>query len=395
MAPIGNRRTVAAVTSQQSATRLLAKAKTTGISSRSDVQAETFTYIGAQVCDFFSVHPSDSTKPRARMFSSVLLALLAFTHSVMAWGSLGHQTVAYIATSFVTTETKQWAQDILNDTTTSYMANVATWADSYRYTAEGEFSAPFHFIDANDDPPNSCNVDFDRDCGTAGCIISAIANYTARVQATDSLGDTQVNYALRWIIHFVGDITQPLHDEAFDVGGNDVDVTFNGDETNLHATWDTSIPEELRGGYGLTVAETWAANLTKEIKTGIFADQKSSWAAGLDVKDPITTSMKWATDANAFVCSVVMPNGVDILKDGDLFPEYYDSAMETVEMQIAKGGYRLAKWLDAIVAAQGVSRPELRSVLPREDLSGEHLLPHGELTPAQLRRAAVGYGCKH
>lgn len=327
------------------------------------------------------------------MYSSVLVAILA-AHGVNAWGSLGHQTIAYIATSFVASETKHWAQSILNDTTTSYLANVATWADSYRYTAEGAFSAPFHYIDANDDPPRSCNVDFDRDCGTAGCLVSAIANYTARVQAPESLSATQVNYALRWIIHFVGDITQPLHDEAFEIGGNGVDVTFDGHDTNLHATWDTSIPEELRGGYGLSVARTWAANLTTEIVNGTFADHKSSWVAGLDIKDPKATSLGWATDANQYVCSVVMPDGADVLKTEDLYPEYYDSAVETVEMQIAKGGYRLAKWLDAIAATQ-VSKRELGSVVAREELGGEHLLPHGEMTPAQLRRAVVGYGCKH
>ncbi|CZT22038.1 related to nuclease S1 precursor [Ramularia collo-cygni] len=329
------------------------------------------------------------------MFSSVIVALLA-AHGVDAWGSLGHQTIAYIATSFVAPETQQWAQDILNDTTSSYLANVATWADSYRYTAEGAFSAPFHYIDANDDPPHSCNVDFDRDCGTSGCLVSAIANYTTRVQATKSLSRTQVNYALRWIVHFVGDITQPLHDEAFEIGGNGVNVTFAGKRTNLHATWDTSIPEQLEGGYGLAVAKKWAANLTTEITSGCYANQKSSWVAGLDIDDAKATSLGWATDANQYVCSTVMPNGADVLRSGDLYPQYYNSAVDTVELQIAKGGYRLAKYLDAIAAAKDISKRELRFVMPREDLSGEYLLPGGEMTPAQLRRAAVGgYNCKH
>jgi hypothetical protein len=238
-------------------------------------------------------------------------------------------------------------------------------------------------------------VDFDRDCGTAGCLVSAIANYTTRVQSPESLSATQVDYALRWIIHFVGDITQPLHDEAFEIGGNGVDVTFDGDDTNLHAAWDTSIPEELRGGYGLAVAKTWAANLTEEITNGSYASEKSSWIAGLDVTDAKATALIWASDANQFVCSVVMPDGADVLKTEDLYPQYYESAVETVEMQIAKGGYRLAKWLDAIAATQDVSKRELRSVVPRDDLSGEYLLPHGEMTPAQLRRAVVGYGCNH
>lgn len=101
-----------------------------------------------------------------------------------AWGTLGHETVAYVAQNFVSSSTASWAQGILSDTSTSYLANYATWADTYRYTSAGTFSAPFHFIDANDKPPSSCSVDFDRDCGPDGCVVSAIQNYVnMRAQA--------------------------------------------------------------------------------------------------------------------------------------------------------------------------------------------------------------------
>lgn len=82
-------------------------------------------------------------------------SLLPLASVVSAWGTLGHETVALIAQNFISTETKSFAQDILNDTSISYLANVATWADSYRSTAAGTFSAPFHYIDAEDDPPHS------------------------------------------------------------------------------------------------------------------------------------------------------------------------------------------------------------------------------------------------
>lgn len=64
-------------------------------------------------------------------------------------------------------------------------------------------------------------------------LFSAIANYTQRVVST-TLSNTEVNYALRFLVHFVGDIHQPLHDEALEIGGNDIDVTFAGALTNLH-----------------------------------------------------------------------------------------------------------------------------------------------------------------
>lgn len=70
-----------------------------------------------------------------------LTLLSLFGARAYAWGALGHETVAYIATGLVKNETKAWAQSILGDTSSSYLANIATWADSYRYTDEGEFSS--------------------------------------------------------------------------------------------------------------------------------------------------------------------------------------------------------------------------------------------------------------
>ncbi|KAK4501042.1 hypothetical protein PRZ48_006848 [Zasmidium cellare] len=330
------------------------------------------------------------------MFSSLALLGLTAIQGANAWGSLGHETVAYIASHYVETATKNWAQDILDDTSKDYLANVATWADSYRYTSAGKFSAPYHFIDAQDDPPNSCNVDYDRDCTGGKCVVAAIANYTTRVQS-NSLSDTQVNYALRFIVHFLGDITQPLHDESYDLGGNDIDVTFNGDDTNLHASWDTSIPEQLIGGYSLSDAQDWANDLIKEIDSGSYESQKASWVSGLDINDAKDSAMAWATDANAFVCSVVAPNGWDGLENAELYPDYYNGVVDTVSLQIAKGGYRLAKWLDAI-AAQAASKKVKREagdvVEVEEDLNGDSLIPaRRPLTAIERRRAAIGFGC--
>jgi hypothetical protein len=101
---------------------------------------------------------------------------------VTAWGNLGHETVALIAQQYISSTTISFCQNILGDTSDTYLANVATWADSYRYTSAGSYSAPYHFIDAEDDPPTSCNVDYERDCGSRGCVVSAISNYVSDVR---------------------------------------------------------------------------------------------------------------------------------------------------------------------------------------------------------------------
>lgn len=74
------------------------------------------------------------------MYTSLTLFSLFGTRAY-AWGALGHETVAYIATELVKNETRTWAQGILGDTSPSYLANIATWADSFRKTDEGQFSA--------------------------------------------------------------------------------------------------------------------------------------------------------------------------------------------------------------------------------------------------------------
>ena len=349
------------------------------------------------------------------MFSSLFLGLATIS-GTYAWGDLGHETIGFIAQNFVKNTTQTWAQEVLNDTSSAYLAKVATWADTYKYTSEGYFSRAFHYIDAEDNPPTTCDVNFDRDCGTEGCSVSAIANYTLRAQQAGNLSDTEVNYAVRFLVHFIGDITQPLHDEAFQVGGNDVNVTFDGTDTNLHSIWDTGMPEQLRGGYNLSDARSWANNLTAEIGNGAFASDAASWLEGLDINDPKGTAMVWARDANKYVCSVVMPDGASAVESGDLYPKYYDGAIGTVELQIAKAGYRLAAWLDAIAGSvgggNGTSGGNATSTAGKRwepknwkigtagvelDLSGKDLLPEPKLTKskARLRREAVGWGCGH
>jgi hypothetical protein len=279
---------------------------------------------------------------------SLLPLLVVLPGYVDAWGSLGHTTVAYIAQNFVCDKTAKFAQKLLNDSSSAYLANVATWADSYRSTAEGAFSSALHYIDALDNPPQSCNIDYVRDCPEEGCIISAIANYSSRALEKE-IGIAEQQKALKWVVHFVGDVHQPLHVENIAVGGNLINVTFNGAKTNLHAIWDTAIPQKAIGNFSQANALSWAANLTSEIKHGVYKKESRSWLKGLNASDAIHSSLVWAQDANSYVCSTVLPNGPDVLFAQELSGAYYETAIPVVTKQIAKAGYRLAAWLDAIV----------------------------------------------
>ncbi|KAI0899739.1 nuclease S1 precursor [Annulohypoxylon nitens] len=286
-------------------------------------------------------------------FTTLALLSTAALPGAMAWGAMGHETVAYIASNYVSSATKSYFQGLLGDTSANYLASVAAWADSYRYTTAGKFSAPYHYVDANDNPPSSCGVELDRDCGSEGCILRALQNYTT-ILIDQKASDANLQIAAKMVIHFAGDIGQPLHCEALEVGGNDIDVEYDGDDTNLHAIWDSNIPESISGGSSLTSAKSWATTLIKEIDSGDYKSQAASWVSGLSVDssdDQVSTALKWATESNAYVCSTVLKGGVSAVENQDLSGDYTTTAQPVVDLQIAKQGYRLAKWLDAIVAA--------------------------------------------
>jgi len=138
----------------------------------------------------------------------------------------------------------------------------------------------------------------------------------------------------------VGDVHQPLHDENLSIGGNGISVNYTGKITNLHHVWDTSIPEQLVGGYGLPFAEAWAKNLTEAIKNGVYKAEAVSWLKGMDLTDPVSTALVWAEESNAFVCTTVLPEGMDGVKGKELSAEYYAAAVPVVQIQVARAGYR-------------------------------------------------------
>ncbi len=177
--------------------------------------------------------------------------------------------------------------------------------------AGGRFTGPFHYIDARDSPPSYCGIDFARDCGGGGaCVVTALDNYTARVLDA-RLPAWERNQAARFVVHFVGDVHQPLHTEDAARGGNGIAVRFDGVELNLHHVWDTSIPEKMVGGRvrrrPFAAAEDWAARLTAEIRWGKFHTAAADWHRGMDIADPLATAMVWARESNAYVCSHGMP----------------------------------------------------------------------------------------
>lgn len=154
---------------------------------------------------------------------------------------------------------------------------------------------------------------------------------------------------MEFLIHFLGDITQPLHDEAEEVGGNDIKVTWSGKATNLHHCWDTEMVEKAAGGGNTTdTLDAFSATLIARIDSGTYSSEKADWTSCIDINTASDCALAWAQDANAFNCQYVLKTDES---NAELDGDYYTGAEPIIELQLAKGGYRLGAWLNALSAA--------------------------------------------
>ena len=144
-------------------------------------------------------------------------------------------------------------------------------------------------------------------------------------------------------------VTQPLHDEAEEVGGNDIAVTFDGAATNLHACWDTQMVEKAAGGPNSTATlDSFSQTLIARIDSGSYSSQKASWVTCVNPKTASNCALLWAQDANAYNCQYVLKTDES---GKELDGTYYTGAEPIIELQLAKAGYRLGAYLNAIAAA--------------------------------------------
>ena len=156
-----------------------------------------------------------------------------------------------------------------------------------------------------------------------------------------------------FIVHFLGDIHQPLHTENMERGGNLINVCFDGQcsDMNLHSVWDTEIPVKHVGmrHHGKPAQEKEAA--AKWAKALHGSNQVKGLTTEKECRDLETAqdcALVWATEANSWVCKYVLKN----LTDQDLGGQYFDDAAPIVDELIGKAGLRLGAWLNALAAAQ-------------------------------------------
>ncbi|KAF2272067.1 nuclease PA3 [Westerdykella ornata] len=305
---------------------------------------------------------------------SVLLA------STAAWNTDVHNQIGFMAEQFLHAETIAVVEEILEPQYNGSIGRAAAWADAYAHTDEGRFSYQWHWITTHDSAPKTCNLNYTDDCSPGGCVVSAIANQTEilkaciqDVKAGSLSGGSNLtcSYALKWVTHYIGDITQPLHASGRAVGGNLIPVIFDGERANLHAAWDKFIPyaDAKVTGFSNESIDPFFQNLLTRIRQDQFFEAPYMWLSCSNPNTPVTCATRWAEETNAWNCDYVykhFDNSTDLATNG-----YAAGAIPIVELQISKAALRLGTWLNKLVEESKWYRPGQQVVLLNDDAEDE------------------------
>lgn len=248
-----------------------------------------------------------------------ILAAITLNTECMAWGQKGHDTVCFIAEQHLTSRTRRHIHRLLDGQSMVYWAN---WLDNASHTPQYAYSLTWHYknIDAgqqyDDVPPFE-----------TGDIITAITEQTTKLRSK-TLSKQEEALAVKMLIHFIGDLHQPMHmGHKTDRGGNDVKIKFFGTDTDLHTVWDTDLVEAAhRWSY-----TEWAIQIdhtTKKTRAGISQGTPDDWARETH---QITSHIYDIT-----------PEGTNISYD------YVAAASPIIEQQLLRAGIRLATLLNNI-----------------------------------------------
>lgn len=272
------------------------------------------------------------------MVSALLVLVAAQATELVAWGDQGHRLTALLAAGRLTPTARQNVQRLLGDES---LADVANWADDYLI---GNNQTSFwHYVNI---PPDARAYDRDRDCprqpgvSTGGrgdiwrdCIVDRIRYHEERL-ADANLDLLDRGLALKFLVHFVGDIHQPFHASAVERGGNGIQVRVFGSDTcggsparpapcNLHSVWDSQLIGRKNLG-----DRAYRERLERLVVR-----------ARLDAR-PLGTPAEWAMESLAISRDAMLP------QRGEVDQAYFDRHIDVLEERLALGGVRLAALLN-------------------------------------------------
>jgi hypothetical protein len=289
------------------------------------------------------------------------VALLLFPAHAWGWGSDGHKIVAKIAADNLSPAAASHVANILGVPTSQLgpaMEAASVWPDT-RFREEDRSTEPWHFI-------NIClrdsRADVSRRCRGGNCVTAKIDQYSVRLKDGNydrwgAQGD------LAFLIHFVGDLHQPLHaaDDA-DRGGNCIRVDSRPPARDLHNAWDDAVVRGLEKRIDSARPETTARKLEQMYASEQPFDAWTrghtddiAWESNQIARSDVYTPLRIPVEA----CnSKILCNSKWLV---DLSPAYMDHAEVVAGHQLAKAGFRLASLLNEIWVQPMATDEELRS----------------------------------
>ncbi len=252
-----------------------------------------------------------------------LILVTLWSPTLLAWGPVGHQIVAQIAEDELSPTIRNKVLQLLDGES---MAAVSNWADKIKSDPAWAKSKPWHFV----------NIPDGEDYGSVepkpqGDAVTAITQMTETVKSkTSTRGEKQE--ALKFLIHLVGDLHQPLHaGRPTDMGGNSIKVVFNGKNMNLHSLWDSGMISTQNMDY-----LAYAHYL--EAQSFLNPDYDLS---EIEFSKIIKEDMSYRKDIYDFGRSPANPVKLD--------KAYLNRNLSTVNARLLNGGKRLAALLTEII----------------------------------------------
>lgn len=268
---------------------------------------------------------------------TALFALIIFTCAqLFAWGSKGHQIVGDIARDHLSDAARRNIRQLLGN---DDLASIANWADEVRKDRPESYN--WHFVDI---PKDAAGFSETRDCYVPdekhpsskddhqNCAVDRISKF-AQVVADRAAPQQDRVEALKYLVHFVGDLHQPLHAIGEARGGNDIHIVeFGRTDCNdrpctFHSVWDTALLEHTGRS-----EHDYVAYLEEQIT----ANNWQSRASG--------TPEEWANDSHQVARKIWLDNGAAVDE------AYYKANIGIVDQQLSLAGLRLAGILNSIFA---------------------------------------------
>jgi S1/P1 Nuclease len=288
---------------------------------------------------------------RLSLFLLSIVASVVISGPVLAWGPEGHAIVAEIAEARLTTAAAKVMAQLLAQDGVQHLDQIASWADIIRPSHPE--TGPWHFVDI---PLSAQGYDATRDCPGGNCVVEQIQRWSAVLGDVSAPPRARLE-ALKYVVHFVGDIHQPLHCETNfashpppigDRGGNDVHLTYFGRSTNLHAVWDSGIIQNaLRIPLGpnsapdLEVSRGEAARFERSIT----AADATAWAPFGLAAHLAAATVQWANESHTLAQQAYLHLPADPMPAR--WEETYQSKeWPIVQNQLWRAGLRLAELLN-------------------------------------------------